>query len=122
MLLAKEFISNCGPLERASIDPRVITMALTAPSSNDDVNYERFEILGDSVVKILIAMHLFCTLPQATEGELSQKKNYFVSNSFLSSCAHSKKLLDYVFTDPVSVKNWTPPGSGVALFAHEITF
>lgn len=54
-------------------------------------SYERLEFLGDSILNLIVAEHLFLTETRASEGELSQKKSQWVSQK---SCAQTISSLD----------------------------
>jgi ribonuclease-3 len=54
-------------------------------------SYERLEFLGDSILNLIVAEHLFLTEPASSEGELSQKKSQWVSQK---SCAQTIDTLD----------------------------
>jgi len=53
-------------------------------------SYERLEFLGDSVLNLIVAEHLFLTETHASEGALSQKKSQWVSQK---SCAQTVAAL-----------------------------
>lgn len=47
------------------------------------LEFERLEFLGDSILNAFITKRLFEEHPQETEGQLSAKKSFLVSNAFL---------------------------------------
>jgi ribonuclease-3 len=59
----------------------------SAASEQQAVSNERLEYLGDAVVGLAVASHLFRTLPEAQEGVLSRRKGYLVSEAALSQAA-----------------------------------
>lgn len=63
--------------------------ALTLPSASDSFNYERLETLGDTVLKFLISTSVFITMPNATEGAMSDAKIRLISNKFLAKATHT---------------------------------
>ena len=57
-------------------------------------NYERLEYLGDSVLNLVISEHLFTTFTEYSEGALTKKKSYLVSNPTICAVAAPLKLGD----------------------------
>ena len=68
--------------------------SLKNSSKNQDVNYERLEFLGDSVLGTIISCHLFQTYPQANEGYLTQMKSKIVNRKNLNKLGEDLKLTD----------------------------
>ncbi len=48
--------------------------ALSAKGTNERFDYERYETLGDAVLKLVASVDAFLEFPDATEGQLSQYK------------------------------------------------
>lgn len=74
---------------RLGHEPRDISLfaaALTHRSAAGP-NNERLEFLGDAVLNLLVAEHLFRTFPQATEGDLSRLRARVVSSEPLAEIA-----------------------------------
>ena len=73
-------------------DRSLLATALTHPSLIDvkGVSYERLEFLGDAVLGLVIAEHLYHKFPDADEGELTRIKSSVVSRAAL---AHLGKRL-----------------------------
>jgi ribonuclease III len=61
-------------------------------------NYERLEFLGDRVLGLCIAEHLFDSFGSADEGELSVRLNQLVSASTCAEVADSLELHKYIRT------------------------
>jgi dsRNA-specific ribonuclease len=57
-------------------------IALQNSSADQDLNYEALETVGDSVLKFIVSLHLFTTLP-GPEGDLTVRKNKIVQNETL---------------------------------------
>lgn len=72
-------------------DVAVFCEALTHRSASGP-NNERLEFLGDAVLNLLVARHLYATFPQATEGELSRLRARLVSEEPLAEVAASIRL------------------------------
>src|SRR5262245_46788305 len=75
--------------ERLGYEPRDLALfraALTHRSA-PGANNERLEFLGDAVLNLLIAHHLYDGFPRATEGELSRLRARLVSREPLAEIA-----------------------------------
>lgn len=55
-------------------------------------SYERLEYLGDAVLELLISELLFCSFPEASEGELSKGRAMVVNESRLAAAAAGLNL------------------------------
>lgn len=74
-------------------DPALFAAALTHRSASDK-NYERLEFLGDAVLNLVVAEHLYRAFPQATEGDLSRLRARIVSSEPLAEAAAELSLGD----------------------------
>ena len=72
-------------------DPALFRAALTHRSAPGP-NNERLEFLGDAVLNLIVAHHLFETFPQASEGDLSRLRARVVSGEPLAEVAVSLEL------------------------------
>ena len=72
-------------------DPALFRAALTHRSSPGP-NNERLEFLGDAVLNLLVAHHLYTAFPQASEGDLSRLRARVVSGEPLAEVAASLRL------------------------------
>ncbi|OMJ13714.1 Endoribonuclease Dicer-like protein [Smittium culicis] len=88
--------------------------ALTSQVASDDVNYQRLEMLGDSVLKLLIATQLFAGLVPliSHEGILSSYTGLLVSNNFLAKVSRKTGLCYGVWCSRFESKSHFPPGKG----------
>ena len=59
-------------------------------------NNEKLEFLGDSVLGLIVADHLYHLYPKSTEGELAKIKSYVVSESCLVKVAKKIKIENYI--------------------------
>ncbi|TPP57973.1 Endoribonuclease Dcr-1, partial [Fasciola gigantica] len=59
--------------------PANVLQALTMSSSNDFINLERMETIGDSFLKFVVTVHLYLCHPTAHEGKLSHLRSRIVS-------------------------------------------
>lgn len=99
---------DAARLDRAQVlvryrfrDPRLLALALTHPSyaaeQGDIETYQRLEFLGDAVLGFVVAERLYRLLPDAPEGELTQRKNNAVAGTALAETARSLGLDEVVF-------------------------
>ena len=75
--------------DRLGYEPRDLSLfraALTHRSASGP-NNERLEFLGDAVLNLVIAQHLYAAFPQAAEGDLSRLRAKLVSREPLAEVA-----------------------------------
>src|SRR6266513_1718845 len=73
--------------DRLGYEPRDLALfraALTHRSASGP-NNERLEFLGDAVLNLIIAHHLYAAFPQASEGDLSRLRARLVSREPLAA-------------------------------------
>ncbi len=77
---------------------QALTHASHAKSTNERTisDYERLEFLGDAVLELATAEHLFKAYPGLSEGELSKLRSTLVSEESLSHCARKIKIGNYL--------------------------
>jgi ribonuclease-3 len=80
-----------GQLGYEPRDPALFRAALTHRSAPGP-NNERLEFLGDAVLNLIVAHHLFAAFPQASEGDLSRLRARVVSGEPLAQVAASLGL------------------------------
>lgn len=90
-------------------EPFLMIQALTGPSVALDYNYERMEIIGDSILKLYTTMDVFVHHNSAGEGQLSKKRQQRISNSSLYALSKSLELQKYARLTPFFAKNFFPP-------------
>ncbi|VDP87442.1 unnamed protein product [Echinostoma caproni] len=59
--------------------PANVLQALTMSCSNDFINLERMETIGDSFLKFVVTVHLYLSYPTSHEGKLSHMRSRIVS-------------------------------------------
>ena len=74
----RKTLFSSTPLQKIPLS--LLKVAITAPSSNDGVNYQRLETLGDAVLKFLVGVQLLAEYPLWHEGYLTRKKDHAVAN------------------------------------------
>lgn len=73
-------------------DAGLLELALTHASASDGPDNERLEFLGDAVLDLLVAEHLFRIDPSASEGDLTERKAAVVSRQSLAEAARDLDL------------------------------
>ncbi len=80
----------CGWLrDRLSYEPRdtALFVAALTHRSAASINNERLEFLGDAVLNLVVAEHLYRLFPDASEGDLSRLRARVVSSEPLAEVA-----------------------------------
>lgn len=86
-------------LEHRFADAALLTEALTHPSVDRPKrrnDYDRLEFLGDRVLGLVIAAHLFRRFPRAKAGDLAQRYNALVCQDCLARIAAGLHLGSYI--------------------------
>jgi ribonuclease-3 len=86
-------------------DEQLLKNALTHRSYSKKNNNERLEFLGDSVLGMVIAEHLFQRLEQAPEGELSRLRASLVKEDALATVARDINLGDFLLLGSGELKS-----------------
>jgi len=107
-------------LGRRFRDRALLKTALTHPSMRDfaKVSYERLEFLGDAVLGLVIAAHLYHRFPDADEGELTRIKSSVVSRAALAHLGKRLKIADHLVLGK-GMQNQGPVPRSVAANATE---
>lgn len=84
----------------------LLVQALTLPSANAGFNNQRLETLGDSVLKLGTAVHLFNKFPHRHEGQLDVLRRNSVANRTLLARALEHDLHQYLTSEPQSMRVW----------------
>ncbi|MDX9873317.1 MAG: ribonuclease III [Spongiibacteraceae bacterium] len=85
-------------------DLRLVEQALTHRSAGQ-INNERLEFLGDSLVNFFVAEALYARFPNATEGEMSRMRAALVKGETLADIARELKLGDSLILGPGEMKS-----------------
>jgi len=75
---------------------QLLEQALTHRSYSRNLNNERLEFLGDSVLNLVISKHIYQERPDANEGELSRIRASLVNEESLAQVARDINLGEYV--------------------------
>ncbi len=62
----------------------------------NQMNYERLEFLGDSMLGTIISQHLFIEVPEGDEGYLTKMRSKIVSRKHLNHLGKDLGLIDFV--------------------------
>jgi ribonuclease III len=73
-------------------DPARLQRALTHASADGSANNERFELLGDAVLALVVTSELLARLPEADEGEISRRRAWLVSRPVLATAAQRLEI------------------------------
>jgi len=92
----------------AGIPMTLLRAAITAPVSQEHINYQRLETLGDTVLKFVVGVQLLSEYPLWHEGYLTKKKDHSVSNFRLAKDAHAKGLYRWIIRDRFLAQKWKP--------------
>ena len=107
LLIAQRVITEIIPSAGIQDWSPVVT-AICASSAREASNYQKLELLGDSVLKFLVSVQLFASHPRWHEGYLSAGKDCIVSNSRLTRAACEAQLDQVIVTKAFSGRKWSP--------------
>ncbi|MCL5674651.1 MAG: ribonuclease III [Candidatus Omnitrophica bacterium] len=77
----------------------LLNQALTHSSyayPENRASYERFEFLGDAILNVVIAIHVFIQMPEKNEAFLTDMKAAYINKNFLQAVGENLKLQDFV--------------------------
>ena len=100
-----------------------ILQCVTLKSACDSFDLERYELLGDCFLKLVVVMKIYCVFPKINEGKMVSLKSARVSNNYLYRLAAEKKLNEYIIWDNfMPQKNWVVPNFDKDLFLQNSNF
>ena len=78
--------------------PDLLNLALTHRSVSDlpTENLERLEFLGDAILSSVVSEYLFTSDPQASEGELTQRRSALVNKDYLAEAGEAIGLHNFL--------------------------
>lgn len=75
---------------------KLLEQALTHRSYSSNLNNERLEFLGDSILNLVISRYIYLARPNANEGELSRIRASLVNEEALVRVARDIDLGEYI--------------------------
>ena len=103
------YFDPLGPHLRGP-DNVLLIQALTTKSANDSIDLERLETLGDSFLKFITSIYLYCDRTSAHEGRLTMARSRRIGNLNLYRLAKQKKITDTIFSSTFDPRQmWIPP-------------
>jgi dsRNA-specific ribonuclease len=85
-----------------------VLTAISASSAHEENDYQRYEFLGDSLLKLITSIHLVVNNPLWHEGLLSAAKDTIVSNGRLYRTALDLGLDRFILTKSFTGRKWRP--------------
>jgi len=76
----------------SDIELYIEALAHKSYNKGEDIDNERLEFLGDTVLDLIVANRLYVEFPQADEGELTKVKSKIVSREHLLSLAKALEI------------------------------
>ncbi|KAH1434448.1 Dicer-like protein 2 [Aspergillus fumigatus] len=86
-----------------------IITAISTPLAHRLTNYQRYEFLGDSILKFSVSCQLFFQHPNWHEGYLSEGRDMIVQNPRLAKAALDTGLDAYIVTKRLASRKWSAP-------------
>ncbi|GFF63212.1 RNA helicase/RNAse III, putative [Aspergillus lentulus] len=86
-----------------------IITAISTPFAHALTNYQRYEFLGDSILKFSVSCQLFFQHPNWHEGYLSEGRTMIVQNPRLAKAALDTGLDAYIVTKNFASRKWSAP-------------
>ncbi|KAJ8696887.1 Dicer-like protein 2 [Pleurotus ostreatus] len=102
----RDTLFRSTPLHAIPLD--LLTVATTAPVSQERFNYQRLETLGDTVLKFSTSIQLLHKFPLWHEGYLTKRKDHSVSNVRLAKSAVGRGLYTWIIRNRMLGKKWKP--------------
>ncbi|RHZ72154.1 hypothetical protein Glove_245g9 [Diversispora epigaea] len=102
------------------IGDEILLVALTTPSANMEMNYERLETLGDSFLKFCVTIGLYVLFPDKHEGQLHCQRIRIICNKKLYRSAKKLRLYEYITSLPFNRRAWRPTNMVTTLDDPEV--
>ena len=87
------------------LNAKLYSEALTHPSANKSINYERLEFLGDAVIELVTTQYIFQHFPAYPEGKMTKLRALVVSRPSLADFANQIGLGEVIVFSPGERKN-----------------
>ncbi len=92
-------------LEYTFDDKGLLKKALTHKSFDKSFNNERLEFLGDAVLDLVVAKHLYLEFKSEAEGDLSKIRSALVNEKSFAKIANTLDLGSFLFLSPAEEHN-----------------
>ncbi|KAJ3713612.1 hypothetical protein C8R42DRAFT_727088 [Lentinula raphanica] len=92
----------------STIPNSLLITAMCAPVSQEPQNYQRYETLGDTVLKLIVCLQLLAEYPLWPEGYLTKRKDHSVSNVILAKENVAREIYRWIIRDRLIGKKWKP--------------
>jgi dsRNA-specific ribonuclease len=87
-----------------------VFQSVTTRSCQDNFDLERYELIGDSYLKLVVVMTIYLQFTQTNEGNMAELKSQRVSNKYLYHLAIAKNLDQYINVQNFQPRmNWLAP-------------
>lgn len=80
-----------------------LQQALTHPSADGALHYERLELAGDSIINMIVTLYLYRRYPDATEGELAKRRADLCSRRAMVYVGRRLKISDEIIAPGILV-------------------
>ncbi|KAF5701438.1 Dcl-2 dicer RNA helicase [Fusarium globosum] len=87
---------------------QLVLEAISSPSACEPVNYQRLELLGDSILKFCAVTQAYSEHPSWPEGLLNHFKDRLVSNERLQRVCLEKGLSKFILSKSFTALKWRP--------------
>ncbi|CAO3629586.1 unnamed protein product [Mucor hiemalis] len=91
------------------IDKDLMLEAYTASSARMEMDYQRLEFLGDSVLKFITTIRAFVQFPSFNEYDLTEERMSMISNKALFKTAKKLHIYQYLTSQNIPLRLWRPP-------------
>lgn len=84
----------------------------TTPQVMKDYDYESLEILGDSILKVILTIQLFADddfNPNKTAGQIERQRAQFIRNNYLYQIGMNTHINQYIISQDYHIKEWDYP-------------
>lgn len=88
----------------------LLLQALTLEISEENLNLERMEFIGDAFLQYIATIKCYLEHPKENKTKLSTRRTNVVQNSFLYEKAEQKNIGSYAHATPFQICMWCPPG------------
>ena len=77
-------------------DIKLLDLALTHKSADNNSNNERLEFLGDAILSTVVSEYLYIKFPNQKEGLLTRMRSHLVKGDTLTRLAYKLELINFI--------------------------